>query len=205
MILGITGGVGAGKSTVLHVLETEYHAHIIQSDQVAKDLMVPGGATYAPLIALFGDSILDPNGQINRGKMAAAMYASADLVSQVNAIVHPKVREAILADIHASKAPLIVVESALIQEGKLDELCDGIWYVYASPEVRIERLMASRGYTREKCQSILASQSSDETYRALSDVVINNDGSQEQTRAQIHEILDAFFEPDTSEDGGATL
>ena len=77
MILGITGGVGAGKSTVLHVLETEFHAHIIQSDQVAKDLMVPGGATYEPLVQLFGTNILDADGSINRGRMAAAMYASA--------------------------------------------------------------------------------------------------------------------------------
>lgn len=205
MILGLTGGIGAGKSTVLHILETDYHAHIIQSDQLAKDLMLPGGATYEPLLALFGTEILDPDGQINRGRMAAAMYASADLVAQVNAIVHPKVRDRILTDIRASKAALIVVESALIREGKLDELCDGIWYVYASPETRIRRLIASRGYTREKCLSILARQSSDETYRDLSDIVLNNDGTPEQTRSQIHMILDNLLGTDSPEDGGAIL
>lgn len=205
MILGITGGVGAGKSTVLHVLETEFHAHIIQSDQVAKDLMVPGGATYEPLVQLFGPDILDADGSINRGRMAAAMYASAALVSKVDAIVHPRVRDAILTEIRTSKALLIVVESALIREGRLDELCDTIWYIYASPEVRIERLMASRGYTREKCLSILDKQSSDEAYRALSDIVLNNDGTPEQTRTQIHMLLDDLFETDTPEDGGATL
>ena len=93
----------------------------------------------------------------------------------------------------------------IVGVGKLDELCDTIWYIYASPEVRIERLMASRGYTREKCLSILDKQSSDETYRALSDIVLNNDGTPEQTREQIHMLLDDLFETDTPEDGGATL
>ena len=183
--IGITGGIGAGKSTVLQDLADRYHASVIQADLVARDLMQPGGRTYEPLLGLFGRKILAPDGTIDRPVMARAMYASADLVRAVNAIVHPCVKEEIRAQRDAARTPVVVIEAALLEEGGLIPLCDTVWFVYADPDTRIRRLMASRGYSPEKCRLVMRSQKSDAAFRAVADHTIDNSGSPEKTKRQI--------------------
>lgn len=195
-VIGITGGVGAGKSSVLAILENTYKAHIIVSDNVAHRLMEPGGRSYLALLSLLGEEILsEPEGAIDHRKMAAKIFDRPDLLAQVNAITHPLVIETITEEIAACRAEgisLIVVETALPVPGSLDTWCDAIWYVYVPDEIRIDRLMASRGYTREKCLDIMARQFSDADYRQISAAVIDNSGSTEATADQIAGLIGAL-------------
>lgn len=189
IILGITGGVGAGKSTVLSFLASHCHAHIIEADRVAKELMLPGGATYEPLLSLFGGGIQKEDGSIDPGKMAKAMYADPNLIREVDAIVHPRVKEAIQKQLASLCAPLAVIEAALLAEGDLIPLCHQVWYIRVPEEVRMQRLMSSRGYSPEKCRQIFDSQSSDAEFLSLADVVIQNDSAPADTYRQIKEAL----------------
>ena len=187
-VLGITGGVGSGKSTVLDILEQNYGATIIQADLVAKELMEPGQASYLAIVREFGEEILMPDRTIDRGKLAAIVFADEEKRLLLNSLTHPLVEDETKKRIAASEG-LIVLEAALPKEAGFKRLCDSVWYIYVPEEIRIERLMASRNYTREKCLQIMASQLSEEEFREYADVVIENGGSQSETAEQIAELL----------------
>lgn len=184
-VIGMTGGVGAGKSTVLALLQDKYGAGVIQADLVAKELMEPGGSTYEPLLALGGSGLAGSDGRIDKAAMAAWMFGRPERVAEVNAIVHPLVYEEIRRRIRESDRALLIYESALPREARLRELCREVWYIYAPIETRVERLMKSRGYAREKCLAIMENQIPDEVYRSLSDTVIDNGGDERQTLAAV--------------------
>lgn len=195
MIIGVTGGVGSGKSTVLEILKEKYGAHIIMADDVAKELMEPGGASYEAVVKAFGEEILadSPERRIDRKKLAAIVFGDEDKRELLNSLTHPQVKEEILKQFQKiyQKEPdaLIVLEAALLIEGGYREILDCLWAVLADREVRIQRLMESRSYTREKALSIMESQLSDAEFRAHADYVIDNSGSLENTAEQIAKIL----------------
>ena len=191
-IIGITGGVGAGKSTILNLLQNEYQAYLIIADDVTKRLYNPGESAYSVLRTIFGDSILLPEtGEIDRKKMAEIIFSNQALLEMVNDCVHPLTIAAISSEIQ--KASLtndyIVVEAALLTKGALDAWCDEIWYVYVPEEERIRRLQENRGYTREKCESIMASQATDEQYREFSQYVIDNSRTKEEVAELVRERI----------------
>lgn len=189
MVIGVTGGVGAGKSTVLEILKREYHARIIMADDVARDLMRKGGASYAPVLSAFGEEILDAEGEIDRKKLAAIVFEDEEKRSLLNSLVHPKVKEEILSLINGYYAEdascLIVIEAALLIEAGYKDILDSLWFVYVEKEIRIGRLMRDRGYTRDKALSIMASQLSDEEFRSHADFIIDNSGTLAETAAQV--------------------
>ena len=189
-ILGITGGVGCGKSTVLHYLEEAYGAFLIECDQVAKDLQEPGEACWQPMIDLFGEQIAGQDQSIDRSAVAKMVFQNEDLRKKLNAIVHPAVKERVqqLIEAHAD-SPLIVIEAALLIEDGYKEICDELWYIYADEEIRASRLKASRGYSDEKIRDIMKSQNDDAVFRANCDYVIENNGDLEITRKQIIEKI----------------
>lgn len=189
-ILGVTGGVGCGKSTVLGVLRDRWGAEIIEADALAKELMMPGGSAYRAVVQAFGTDILVPDtGEIDRGKLAAIVFADEAKRQLLNALTHPLVKEEAERRIEASAAPVVVYESAIPREAMLRELCDEVWYVHTSDEVRIARLMATRGYSREKCLAIMASQMSEAEFTDYADRVIENDGTPEETEVLVDSIL----------------
>lgn len=193
-IIGITGGVGSGKSTVLQILKEEYQAEIIEADAVARELMEPGGSVYQAVVNTFGPPILQDmpaagEAPIDRNALAKIVFADRSRREMLNALTHPAVKDEVIRRIAASRASLIVYESAIPYEARMKELCDEIWYVYAPQEVRIGRLTASRGYTREKCLAMMASQMSDDEFRRISNRVIDNGGTEEMTAGQIREML----------------
>lgn len=195
MIIGVTGGVGSGKSTVLEILKEKYGAHIIMADDVAKELMEPGSASYEAVVKAFGEDILEdsPDRRIDRKKLAAIVFEDENKRELLNSLTHPQVKEEILERFRNiyQKDPdaLIVLEAALLIEGGYRNLLDWLWVVLADREVRIQRLMASRSYTREKALSIMESQLSDAEFRANADHVIDNSGSLEETAEQIAKAL----------------
>ena len=162
MILGVTGGVGAGKSAVLEILKEEYGAYLIIADEVGHGLLEPGRENYRRVIRAFGPGMLDDDGRINRKRLAEMVFPDAEKTKLLNSLTHPVIRLEILRLIAGQQEKdadrLIVIEAALLSEGKLDEICDSVWYIFCDEETRIERIMSSRGYSREKSESVIRRQ-----------------------------------------------
>ncbi len=191
MFIGITGGVGAGKSTILQILKEKYDAHLIMADDVAKDLMCKGKSAYRRIVQAFGEEILGEDKEIDRQKLSSIVFQDDEKLRELNQIVHPLVKKAILKEKNSisKKDPqkLIVLEAALLIEDGYPEFLDELWAVIADKEVRIQRLMDSRGYSREKSESIIAAQLSDEEFRNACDFIIDNSGSLSDSERQIEE------------------
>lgn len=195
LFLGITGGVGAGKSEILAYLRENYKGKVMLADAIAHDLMEPGTLCYNRLRELFaGEKIWAPDGSIDRPEMARLIFSDQEMREQMNGIVHPAVKKYVIDSVKSAKEEgtldLIVLEAALLIEEQYDKICDELWYIYTSPENRRIRLKASRGYSQEKIQSIFDSQLPEETYRAKCKEVIDNNGTPEQAFDQIREKLE---------------
>ncbi len=187
MIIGVIGGVGSGKSTVLDYLEQQYCAEIIKSDDVAKELMEPGKEIFNRVAEAFGEVIVD--GVIDKEKMAKLIFCNEERRKQLNAMTHPATIQEIKKRMKASKADIVVVESALLIGTGIEEECDEIWFVFCEREKRIQRLMDNRGYSREKSESIIDKQPSDEECNLVADEFIDNSYSAADTREKIDMIL----------------
>jgi len=180
-IIGITGGVGSGKSVVLNYLKEKYQAVIIEADRLAEKLMEPGEMVYLAVVEAFSEEILDAETKkIDRKKMAEIVFHDSEKLEELNSIVHPLVKKAILQSISTwekggRKQPFVIEAALLIQDG-YKKICDEIWYIHVSKEVRITRLISSRGYSREKCLSIMENQPGDEYFTENTNLTIENDG-----------------------------
>ena len=188
MVLGLTGGVGAGKSRILELFSSDYNAQIIQADLVARELEKPGQPGFTGLVSLFGSGILQENGTLDRSRFAARIFDDPEALKRVNALIHPLTWNEIRRQIRESQADLVVVEAALFDE-RSRNICDHLIYVDTDDEVRIRRLMENRGYSREKCLDIMKNQADRSRFLALADFVIDNSGSIEAAEQQIRRIL----------------
>lgn len=187
-IIGITGGVGAGKSSVLSILKDTFGANIILADLVAHELMEPGSEGLKRVTEALGTSFIREDGSVDRAALAQIIFNDQKALETMNSIIHPMVWETIQARALECAETLVIVEAAVFDTAPAN-LFDEMWYVYTSKENRIARLMSSRGYTREKCESIIAKQDSEEEYRNRCGRVIDNNGTEEDTKRQLEEIL----------------
>ena len=192
-VIGITGGIGTGKSTILNILEKDYGAYIVETDKLAHQLMSLGEKAYQSIVETFGEDILCDDRTIDRGKLGAIVFNDKEQLSQLNQIVHPAVKQHILCDIESKNkqgnVEYYVVEAALLIEAGYKEICDEMWYIYASQDVRIRRLIDGRGGDENKWLQVIANQSSEEYYRSHCDVVVDNGNSIEKTLVMIKELL----------------
>ena len=192
-VIGITGGVGAGKSEILKYLMDMYVAIVVEADKVGHLLMEPGGACYYSIVEKFGSSILNGDQTINRGKLGKIVFADEGLLAELNKIIHPRVKSHIVSEIAKERAyhrtKYFVVEAALLIEDHYDVICDEKWYIHTDAPVRAERLKETRGYDDEKIASICANQKSPEEFRSAWQVVIDNSGDLAGTQKQIDEQL----------------
>lgn len=189
-IIGITGGVGAGKSTVLDYLREQFHAYVIQADQVGHQVMEPGEICYSQVIALFGEHILKKDKTIDRKAVSDVVFGNEEKLKKLNGIIHPAVRQSVLEEIQLQKekkTAIVVVEAALLLEEHYEKFCDKVWYVHTDREIRINRLMENRGYSREKSESIISSQAPDEYFAKHADYIIRNNGDIKDTWLQVEE------------------
>jgi len=195
--IGITGGVGAGKSEVINYIKENYNCRMIKADNLAYDLESPGNVCYEPILELLGRDIINEDGFINKNKMAAKIFADKAVLSKVNAIIHPAVKEYILQTIdderNLDEHDFFLLEAALLIEEGYGTILDELWYVRADEAVRRDRLKNTRGYSDEKIDSILSSQKSELEYTKACKVVIDNSGSLEQTFEQIDRILGSYL------------
>lgn len=198
-IIGVTGGVGSGKTELLHYIEKNYRCRILLADEASHEVMQKGGRIYEPLVALLGSSVLDSSGEINRKEMAARIFSHEELLGRVNALIHPAVREFILEAVAEERekaaagaddaVDYFFLEAALLIECGYRSVVDEMWYIYCDLAVRRERLKKSRGYSDGKIDSILSSQLTEAEFRSGSDVIIDNSGNLEDAYRQIREAL----------------
>ena len=177
-VIGITGGVGSGKSEILAYLEKRTNCRIIIADLVAHELEKQGGVCYERIVALLGEEVLAENGEIDKAKMAAAIFADRKLLARINGIVHPAVKEYILSEIAREKKEgrydYLFIEAALLIEDGYTDIVDELWYIHTDETVRRDRLKASRGYSDEKIDSIIREQLSEEDFYRHCVAVIDN-------------------------------
>ena len=179
LILGITGGVGSGKSKILYDLSNLYGAYIVETDKLAHTLMEPGQTVYQAVVEAFGTEILQAEEPyaIDRAKFAQIVFADKEKLAQLNALTHPAVKAWIRKDIEEKRkqdVKIYVIEAALLIQDGYKEICDEIWYIYVDEETRIKRLMKQRGYTEERCRAMFHSQEPESYYRKYADFTINN-------------------------------
>lgn len=188
-VIGITGGVGAGKSQVLSLLKENFGAEVIAADEVGRELMEPDGVCFSAVVELFGPEIVREDGTLDRQKIAGIIFQDNAMLEKQNAIIHPAVKEEIIRRCRLSEAKWIAVEAALLLEAHYEDVCDEFWYIFADEETRRRRLKESRGYTDERIRAVMNSQLTDEQFRRGCDRVIDNSGSLAETKAQIERAL----------------
>lgn len=193
-IIGITGGVGCGKSEILRFIGEQYPCVILRADDIAKELEEPGMPCYEEVLAALGgrDDLVDQDGRILYAEMARRIFRDESLREKINAILHPAVRVYVEEEIRSAReeeVPYFFLEAALLIEAKYLDLLDELWYIHCPEEIRRERLKESRGYSDEKITDIMNRQLSEEAFRAHADVVIDNGGDLTDSFAQIEERL----------------
>ena len=195
-IIGITGGVGAGKSHILDYILRNYKARIIKTDEAAELLRKPGHRCYERIVELLGDTILNEDGTINRNKMAELIFSDQKKLEEINKIIHPEVNRYVAEEIKKEQEnkekDYFFIESALLIENHYDEICDELWYIYSSESVRIQRLRESRAYSDEKIRDMMSKQLSEAVFREKCDRVIDNNGMFSVTEEHIQTILEKY-------------
>lgn len=193
MTIGITGGVGAGKSQILSYIEEHYNSKVIRADEVAHLLEEPGHNCYDRIVALLGPDVLQTDGSIDKKKMASVIFNDKEKLSGINTIIHPEVKKYIIEQIQKEKKAEVIdflfIEAALLIEEHYDEIVDEMWYIHADMEIRSKRLAQSRQYSAERIANIMRGQLSEEEFRKHCRVVITNNGDLEETYKQINYIM----------------
>ncbi|WP_237221443.1 dephospho-CoA kinase [Rothia nasimurium] len=191
--IGLTGGIGSGKSTVARML-VERGARLVDADAIARQLMEPGQPALSAAVQAFGQEILNPDGSLNRPALAALVFADESKRQVLNGIVHPLVRAESARQVEVARAELgedaVVVEDIplLAETGQADRF-DGVVVVEVDRQERLRRLVDLRGMDRQDALARMDSQASDEERRAIATWVIDNSGSLEETRGQVRAIF----------------
>lgn len=191
-IIGITGGVGSGKSRVLSYMEEAYNAVVCQADHVAWELQEPEQKCYAQIVKHFGKDILNDDGTINRKKLGQIVFNDNEQLLVLNGIMHPAVKETIVQMIQSEQekgTDYFVLEAALLLEDGYSQICDELWYIYTDEDTRRLRLKESREYSDEKINAIMASQLSEEVFRKECQILIDNSGDFKDTCYQIEKFM----------------
>lgn len=192
-VIGITGGVGAGKSTVLSFLDSLPGVRTIQADRTGHLVMEPGTEAYGRIREHFGERVTGADGRIDRRLLGGLVFSDKEELNWLNGVIHPAVKSFIRREIREEQEKgecrFFFIEAALLIEDHYDEICDEFWYIYTEEAVRRERLRQSRGYSDEKTDAILSSQKPDSVFRECCQEVIDNGADQEKTLLQVRRLL----------------
>lgn len=191
-IIGITGGIGSGKSYVLEMMKETYNAVICQTDLVAHQLQEKGKECYRKIVEEFGEMILTDAKEIDRKKLGEIVFNNADKLQKLNQIVHPAVKMRVKSEIERArkeKCEIFLIESALLMEDHYEEICDELWYIYADENVRRERLKISRLMSDEKIDLVMKTQATEKAFRKYCHRTIDNSGTMENTKKQIEQAV----------------
>lgn len=195
LVVGLTGGIGSGKSTVADQLVAR-GAALVDTDRIAHELTAPGGAAIAPIRAEFGDAVIAADGRMDRSAMRALAFSDPLARKRLEAILHPLIRqhteEGIFAALKAGAPYVLVAIPLLVEGGKGRGRHDRILVVDCPPEVQVERVMHRSQLPREQVDAIMAAQATREQRLAVADDVVDNGGGPEALPAQIARI-DALY------------
>ncbi|WP_240286042.1 dephospho-CoA kinase [Lawsonibacter sp. OA9] len=197
-MIGVTGGVGSGKSEVMKYIAGNYDAAVLLADHAGHLLMKSGQACYEPVRRLFGDGVLDEDGELDRSRIARIVYQDHAQLEALSRIIHPAVRKYISEQIEAAAEQgktYFFLEAALLLEEHYDEICDEVWYIYAHQSVRRERLKKSRNYSDAKITQMIANQLDEEEFKKRCDITIDNSGTFENTARQIEARMKQWRTP----------
>lgn len=186
--VGLTGGIGAGKSEVSRLLAS-YGAVIVDADKIAREVVEPGTPGLAALVAEFGDGVLTPDGTLDRPKLGGIVFTDPQKLKALNAIVHPLVG-ARSAELEAAAGPdtVVVHDVPLLTENGLAPLYDLVVVVDATPQTQLDRLVRLRGMAEDEATSRMAAQATREQRLAVADLVIDNDGPLDALEPQVRAV-----------------
>jgi dephospho-CoA kinase len=190
VLVGLTGGIGAGKSTAARLL-AEHGAVVLDADVAARDVIAPGTDGLAAVVAQFGNTVLGPDGALDRAALASVVFADPERRAALNGIVHPRVR-AWMAEraVSAPEGSVVVQDIPLLVESGITGLFELVVVVDAADPVRIDRLVRDRGMTEQEAAARIAAQAPREQRLAAADVVLTNDGTPEELAAQVDTLWD---------------
>ena len=195
MVIGITGGIGSGKSVVTSLLRDKFDAAVIDTDTIGHEVMEIGKSAYKKVVEIFGNKVIAEDGSIDRKKLGSLVFDNLELLSKLNNIIHPAVEAEVdkrIAEFTKKKYKYIALETALLIKVGYNRKCDKVWFVYADKDIRLKRLYDNRGIDKEKAIKIFESQNSEEEFRQIADNVIDNSGSEAETEIQIKNILESY-------------
>ena len=197
LIVGLTGNIGTGKSTVLRYL-AQKGAHVVDADKLTHRAQLPDGPAYPAIVEAFGKEILNEDGSINRPALGKVVFSDAAKLAQLERIVHPAVFLLAQQEIDSTDAPVIILEAIkLLESNNIVRLCNEIWVITASEETQIARLMASRGMSRQEAQQRMANQSPQTEKVKRAHRVIDNDGDTEKLYEQLDRIWSEISSPNS--------
>ncbi|OOB80027.1 MAG: dephospho-CoA kinase [Epulopiscium sp. Nuni2H_MBin001] len=184
-ILGIVGGIGAGKSTVTDIFEKNFDIHVINTDKIGHEVLLKTGKAYDMIIAEFGTAILDDDGEIIREKLANIVFCDEEKLKNLNSIMHPCIYEIVVERIKQATNEYVLIEAALLIESGFYKLADIIIGVYADEDLRIQRIMNRNNYTYEQAKDRINAQLKWKDLRDMVDIVIDNSNDIEFTTTQV--------------------
>ena len=189
-IIGITGGIASGKSTVTEFLRQQGY-QVIDADQVVHELQEPGGQLYQALLSAFGPAILQEDGRLNRPKLGAMIFGNTELLAQSSQIQNRIIREELAGrrDMLAETEDIFFMDLPLLFELQYEDWFDQIWLVDVTVETQLSRLMTRNALSQDEAEKRIAAQLSLQEKRKRADVLIDNNGSLEETRQQIRNAL----------------
>ncbi|WP_048791653.1 dephospho-CoA kinase [Streptococcus cristatus] len=189
-IIGITGGIASGKSTVTEFLRQQGY-QVIDADQVVHELQEPGGRLYQALLSTFGSAILQEDGRLDRPKLGAMIFGNPELLAQSSQLQNEIIREELARrrDLLAETEDIFFMDLPLLFELGYDNWFDQIWLMDVTEEIQLSRLMARNALSREEAEKRIAAQLSLQEKRKRADVLIDNNGSLEETRQQLRDAL----------------
>jgi dephospho-CoA kinase len=188
-LVGLTGGVGSGKSTVAEMMR-ELGAEVVDADEATHAVYEPGSPGFDAVVREFGEGYVD-GGRIDRSRLGELVFRDDDARRRLNSIVHPLVRDWMAqrtAEAAERGAEVVVQDVPLLFENGLERLFSSVVLVYVPEEVQVERLVSGRGFAPERARAMIAAQMPIENKRGLAHHVINNTGTREETQAQVKAV-----------------
>ncbi|MFP4974379.1 dephospho-CoA kinase [Paenibacillus sp. CN-4] len=193
MIMGLTGGIASGKSTVSALLAAK-GAQLVDADVIAREVMLPGHPVLEAVVRHFGQDLLQEDGTLNRSKLGEIVFHDEAARRKLNELTHPAIRAEIRGQMDRLEREhpggLVIADIPLLYESGLQEMFERILVVYAPRETQLERLMARNGLKREQAEARLDSQMDIEVKRGLADYVVDNSQGLEETRVQVELLWD---------------
>lgn len=206
ILVGLTGGIGSGKSTVSSLL-AEHGAVIIDADQITRDLQLPGSEVLEQIVAAFGDDVLDSTGGLDRPALAGKVFGDSDALAKLNSIVHPAVGKEMAKRLEAQRSTdnVVVLDIPLLVENPRAGLC-GTIVVDLPVELAVARLIEFRGMQRTDAEARISRQATREQRLAIADRVIDNSGTLDDLKRQVEGVWQwARSLPDATPDAGKTV